>query len=676
MLSDLPPPVDGIAPPPVVTEQSVVTKPTAVTSKPFNRIIVIFLVIAVLYAIPAFVFMGIFPRADGSMATLKQFVTLVYSIGTGAWVLIAVIGLLRVSALKDHPRMKFFGMVRLIGMTVPMVIIGSLLLLLINIPPKLRLEVLSPTSTADFIAPVSMTFGMRTALLIFKQQQLTPLKFEWDYNNDGIVDQETFDPTSTYIVKSAGIFNIVCTVTMTNGQKKNVIYRLIIPRASFEVQPVFPIIDEQLTFSLENFFTKSSDASVPKLLKARWDFDGDGTVDMETDKTVVSYTYHKLGKVNVVVTMTQTNQTQTSLQRVIEINKAPEQPFPIFLETEPSTLLGPPPFGVLFTIKTSEPIASASWDFGNQKSGEGLRIAQVFNTVGSYSVIATVRSLSGAIAKLNKVVRVTNPLDIRGLTFEGSPVVQDFALQGEVPLSVNLTPVTSQPLISFTWDASKAPEAVITDKTFQATYRDEGRYTVDLIGIDPDQNVFRKTLTITALPAKSTVVFSMDPPTPSAPALVKFDASDTFVPPGDDITGFEWDFGDNSSGGSSTKFSGARIEHLYQKPGTYSIQLTVRTIAGKSYIGRQTLLVRAPLYDVCFVPSRLSGKAPLGVRFDSGCSTGNFTQWLWDFDDNAQSDIQVPTHVFLKAGEYSVTLTGTTKDGLKGSKTTTITVTE
>ena len=118
------------------------------------------------------------------------------------------------------------------------------------------------------------------------------------------------------------------------------------------------------------------------------------------------------------------------------------------------------------------------------------------------------------------------------------------------------------------------------------------------------------------------------------------------------------------------------MEHLFQKPGTYTIQLTVRTIGGKSYVGRQTLLVRAPLFDVCFVPSRVTGKAPLGVRFDSGCSTGTFTQWLWDFNDDAQSDLQHPTHVFLKPGEYRVTLTGTTKNGLKGSKTSTITVTE
>lgn len=687
MTPELPtsPPVDGIAAP--ASEVSTVQpqnnaaltseKPTPKLSRNVGKNILIFFgVLGFLYIVPALIIMAALPRPDGGLASLKQGATMVYGLGTVSWIVFGLIGFMRVSAIKEHPRMRFFGMIRLVAMCIPMIFIGAALLIKINIPPKLRLEVISPRTAEAFIAPVSVTFGMDTAVQYFKQQQLTPLRYEWDYNNDGITDQETFDPTSTYLINKAGIFNIVSNVTMTNGEKKQVIYRLLVPRASFAVQPEVPIIDEQLTFSLANFFPKTTDTTAPKLQKAQWDFDGDGTVDLETDKMIVSYTYHKLGKVNVSVSMTLTNQSQSSLQRVIEISKPPEQPFEISLESEPATLLGPPPFGVLFTLKTNEPIASASWDFGNQKSGEGLRIAHVFSGVGSYNVVATVRSQSGSIAKLSKLVRVTNPLDIRDLSFDGNPAVKDFAVEGQVPLTVELTPVTSQPLISFSWDVSKATDAEVTDKTFRAIYRDEGRYTVDLIGIDPDQNVLRKTMTITALPPKSNVVFSMDPSAPTAPALVKFDASDTFVPTGDEITGFEWNFGDNSNGSNNTKFSGARIEHLYEKPGTYIIELTVRTVSGKSYVGRQTLLVRAPLFDVCFVPSRTTGKAPLGVRFDTGCSTGNFNTWLWDFNDASQSDMQNPTHVFLKPGEYRVTLTATTKDGLKGSKTTTITVTE
>lgn len=677
----VPPPVDGIVspgiekptPPPVSAPVAAV--PPLRKKAPLNLTLVLFATLAVVYALPAFALMAVFPTPDGSLASVKQLATLIYAIGLVFWLGFGLVGFSRVASIKDHPRMRFLASVRLGAFTVPMILVTGAVLVFTNLPPKLRLEIVQPKSADQLIAPVSVTFGMDTALKLFKQQALVPLKYSWDFNNDGVVDQETFDPSSTYLISKAGIFSVVCTVTMTDGTKKQVVYRLVVPRASFAVLPASPIIDEQATFSIENFFPKSTDPNAPKLQKARWDFDGDGTVDLETTQMEASYTYHKLGTVKVGVSWTQTNQTQSSLQRIIEVVKPPEQPFPIALETEPVTLLGPPPFGVLFTLKTKEPIANASWDFGNQKNSEGLRVAQVFNAVGSYTVTVAARSQSGAVAHLTKLVRVTNPLEIRDLTFGGKPEVRDFTVSGQVPLDITLTPLTSQPLITFTWDVPATVESEVADKTLHVVYRDEGKYYVDLIGVDPDQNVFRKRITINALPPQSTIDFSMDPPTPTAPALVKFDASDSFVPAGENITGFEWDFNDGITGGQ-TKFSGARISHQFVNPGTYDISLNVRTTAGQVYSGHKTLVVRAPLVDACFVPSRSSGKAPLGVHFDSGCSTGQFSKWLWDFGDGSQSDTDSPTHVFMKAGSYVVTLTATTPDGLKNTKTATINVTE
>ncbi len=556
----------------------------------------------------------------------------------------------------------------------PMLLIGGLAILMVNRQPTLTLEILSPESVADLIAPVTVTFGMETAQKVFEQAKLTPLKYEWDFNGDGSSDQQTFDPQATYEFKNSGIYTIAARVTMTSGELKRLAYRFVIPRVSFGVQPPDAIIDEPVTFTLDHLFNPA-DQLAPTLQKARWDFDGDGTVDLESNGMSVTETYHKIGSQNVAMTMTLSNQTQQTLQRTIQVVKPPEQPFPITLETEPQLLLGPPPFGVVFTLKTKEPIANVSWDFGDQKSGEGLRIAHVFATVNNFTVTATARSQSGATAKLSKVVRVTNPLNIPDLTFDGKPPVRNFTIEGQVPLTVDITPITSQPLISFSWDAQNASEVAATEKSFHAVYRDEGRYYVDLIGIDPDQNVFRKRITINASAPQSTVDFSMDPPTPTAPATVTFDASDTFVPAGEQITGFEWDFGDNYAGGDQTKFSGSRVTHLFSRPGTYTVTLNVRTVSNQVYSGRQTLLVKAPLVDACFLPSRSSGKAPLGVRFDSSCSTGDFTSWLWDFGDDSQSDLESPTHVFLESGTFMVNLTALTSDGKRSTKSTTITVT-
>ncbi len=683
-MSETPPPspVDGItlsSPQPSsfqanpVLDQSPAEQSVFGKKKALSSAFTLLILVACTYAIAAFALIAMFPRPDGSMGDIRTIGTFVYGIGALGWLLFVIIGFLRISNIKDHPRMKFFALLRLAGIAIPLIVLSAITVFIINVKPKLRLEVIAPKTAADLVAPVSVTFGMNAALKIFTQANLKPLKFEWDYNNDGSTDQETFEPFSTYLITKAGIFNIVAKITMTDETVKQVVYRLVVPRASFGIQPAQPVIDEPATFSIEHLFPKTAD-NATKLLKAKWDFDGDGTTDFETDKLTASYTYRKLGKMNVTVALALANQSQSSLQRNFEVVKPAEQPFTITLDTEPQMLLGPPPFGVLFALKTKEPIASALWDFGNQKTTEGLRVAQVFTAVGTYVVNVAVRSQSGGIAKLSKVVRVTNPLEIRDLTFEGTSV-RDFVIDGEVPLTVDITPVTQQPLISFSWDARNAAESEITDNTLHAVYRDEGKYFVDLIGIDSDQNIFRKRITINALPPMSLVSFSMDPATPTAPASVKFDASDTFISSGEEITGFEWDFSDSDNPNTS-KFSGARVSHLFTKPGTYVITLTVRTTSGKTFSNKQTLTVRVPLLDACFLPSRRNGKAPLGVRFDANCSTGDFLTWTWDFGDSSQSDVRDPTHVFLKAGEFTVSLTAVTKDGLKSTKSTTISVTE
>lgn len=639
-----------------------------------RRTIVIMIVLAVLYAFPGLVLLALFPRTDGALTGLRSAATLMFAVGGLLWLLLGFAGFVRIRSLKDRPRTSFFAMIRLVILIVPMLLVSLIVPIFINIAPTLRLEVLSPTTADALVAPVAVQFGMKTALGYFETLGLKPLQYAWDYNNDGVIDQETFDPVSTYVISKAGIYNVVARVTMTDGSRKTVVLRLVISRASFGLTPVQPIIDEPVTFTLEHLFPKASggNASIPTLTKAEWDFDGDGTVDTESAGPISTNTFHKLGPQEVSVRVTLSNQTQQTLTRTILITEPPPQPFPVTLDTEPTLLLGPPPFPVLFTIRTDESIASASWDFGDQKTAEGLRVAHQFTTVGTFNVIASVRSESGTIAKLTKVVRVTEPLEIRDLTFQGSPSVKNFTIEGPVPLIVDLTPNTLQSFINFSWDVPNASEFSVSGKSLHAVFRDEGRYTIDIIGVDPDGHVFRKPIVVNALPAASSVSFTMNPIAPTAPATVTFDASDTFVPSGQQVTGFEWNFGD--SGATGTKFTGARTEYRYEKPGTYVIELTVRTITGNAYTGKQTLVVRAPLVDACVLPSRSSGNAPLGVTFDTSCSTGEFVSWRWNFGDGSESDVSSPTHVFAAPGTYVVTLTATTSKGQTSSASTTITV--
>lgn len=63
-----------------------------------------------------------------------------------------------------------------------------------------------------------------------------------------------------------------------------------------------------------------------------------------------------------------------------------------------------------------------------------------------------------------------------------------------------------------------------------------------------------------------------------------------------------------------------------------------------------------------FTIDATAGCAPLCPSFSD--QTPNATSWLWDFGDaSANSTVQNPTHCYVNAGTYTITLTATTSSG-------------
>lgn len=671
------PPLDGITAPAKPVDGQALQKTSAEpasgktkTVPVINRVWIIFGLIAAAYVLPALFFMSVLPTPDGSLQQVKLMAMAMYGLGLSAWLGFGFIGFLRVSSFKERPRQQMYGLIRLFLLVIPMLFVSVTTLLLINREPTLLLDVATANTVQHLVAPVTLKFSTTTAGKIFAQQGLSPQRYQWDFNADGAFEQDTFEPESSYIFQRAGIYPVSVVVTMSNGVKKSVSRRVAITKTSFIVEPESPVIDESVRFSIANIVVKKED-----ILKAQWDFDADGAVDLETTKLDASFKYHTLGSVTPSVTILFANNTQQKITRTIDIVTPPPLPFPITLETEPSTLLSPPPFGVRFTLNTQTPIANVTWNFGdNTNPAEGLVVQHIYSTVGTFSATATVRSQSGAIARIVTIVQVAENLSIPDLTFDGAPAVRGDVIQGEVPLTVNITPKTSQPLITFTWEVQEADEIQSTDRTLTAVFRKQGRYAVDLIASDPDNKVLRKRYYISVQPASSVVAFTMDPQAPESPALVQFDASDTYIDPNETVSGFEWDFGDSAQG---NKLTGLRVQHLFSKPGSYTIVLRVKTTNGNIYTGQKTLVVRESQIRSCIDASRTRIKAGSAVSFKaSSCSTGEFVSWLWDFGDKSQSDLQdPPPHVFSEPGEYTVILAASLADGRRDTTRTTIFVT-
>ncbi|HNW38138.1 MAG TPA: PKD domain-containing protein, partial [Methanosarcina vacuolata] len=102
--------------------------------------------------------------------------------------------------------------------------------------------------------------------------------------------------------------------------------------------------------------------------------------------------------------------------------------------------------------------------------------------------------------------------------------------------------------------------------------------------------------------------------------------------------------------------------HKYSKVGVYTVTLTAINGNGSSTLTKTEYIKVATKPVVNFSASPTSGTAPLTVEFID-TSTGIPTGWKWNFGDGKTSTIQNPSHVYSKAGNYTVKLTASNVAG-------------
>ena len=185
---------------------------------------------------------------------------------------------------------------------------------------------------------------------------------------------------------------------------------------------------------------------------------------------------------------------------------------------------------------------------------------------------------------------------------------------------------------------------------------DEGAWTVELVGDDPDAN---------RPPQIRYENWSAELDVGASGTL---DVSPSYDPEGTATT-VEWSLGD---GTSDTR---ERLNHAYESPGEYNVSVTVTDDDGLNTTATRTVIITDPLDTNLTVDASSVTLGDL-VEFDATDTTGNITEYAWDVDNDGINEstttAETFTYTYEEPGTYQATVTAV---GENGSDTDSVEVT-
>jgi len=462
----------------------------------------------------------------------------------------------------------------------------------------------------------------------------------WTFGDGG--SSSTQSPSHTY--SSPGIYTVSLTVSSAGGSDtENKVNYVVVtepaPVADFSGAPTSGAAPLTVNFS---------DASTGAVTSYLWDF-GDNTTSTVQNPIKV---YPSAGSYTVTLTVVGPGgiATRTESDYVVVGFPAPTAEF----VGAPSS--GIVPLTVIFTDQSSGVSTSWFWNFGDGGISSAQNPTKVYAIAGTYTVALTATGPGGSSTETKTDYIVAGePAPVA--SFTGSPT------SGQVPLTVTFSDTSTGVATGWSWNFGDGGSSTLQNPSY--TYNAAGNYTVSLTVTGPggsDTDVLIDYIAVADLPPVAD--FAGVPLTGVAPHTVDFTNLTSGV-----STDYVWDFGDG--GGSSQ----SNPSHTYTSAGTYTVALTATGPGGAdtetkpAYV---TVLEPPPVAD--FTATPLSGSAPLIVSF-TDASVGAVNAWSWSFGDGGISNGQDPTHIYIAAGTYTVSLTVTSPGGVDSeTKTDYITV--
>jgi len=223
-------------------------------------------------------------------------------------------------------------------------------------------------------------------------------------------------------------------------------------------------------------------------------------------------------------------------------------------------------------------------------------------------------------------------------------------------------------IVRYEWDFESDGKFDAEGMRTSYSYARKGVYTVTLRVTDDLGESDTDTCIVVVENRPPTASFTYSPSNPTIRDTISF--YDTSTDLDGSVVSWYWDFGD---GATSTERNPI---HKYSDKGSFIVRLTVTDNDGDkdSTTKIVTIVNLPPTADFAYSPSEPVENQEIQFTDRSSDPEGKLVSWSWDFGDGYRSTSQNPTHKYIKAGTYMVTLTVTDDEGVSSTKSITITV--
>jgi len=460
----------------------------------------------------------------------------------------------------------------------------------------------------------AFTLNQNCNIVSFTNTSTGGASYLWHFGDGNTSTQinpiHTYSASGTYVI-SLIVNSGVCSDTITDT--------ITIPPIA--VAAFSPIVNN---CSLTVHFTNTSSGSSI----FEWNF-GDGNTDTVANPT---HAYSNSGTY-IVTLITGTGACADTTTDSITVHQPAQTSFTA------DTLSGCSPFTVVFTSISSNTI-SYLWHFGDGGTSTFANPIHTYLTSGTYSDTLIAYGSGGC----NDTVIHQNYINVIAPPIVICAFIAD-TLSHCDSVTIHFTN-NSTNATSYLWNFGDGNTSTTVSPTH--TYTASGNYTVTLIAYNNSAcGIVSDTIThiINVIVYPSAIASFPDTSyTACGNLTILLENNST------NAISYLWNFGD---GNTSTS---ANPTHTYTTAGTYTVSLIAYGAGGcNDTVTHQNYIVILNLDTVSssFFADTV-GCIPFTVPFTNTGSNG--TSWLWNFGDGGTSTTFSPTHTYVNAGTYTVSL--------------------